>query len=113
MIQNENKILGLIGIAKKAGKIVTGTEMTVEAVRNGGHNSKKGVKLLLCSADASETTIKKVKHAAEYYTIPFYILGADKDELARITGNRGGQISAVGILDVGFAEAIRGYIENN
>lgn len=111
MIQNEKKILGLIGIAKKAGKIVTGTEMTLEAVRNG--SNKNSVRLLLCSADVSDNTMKKLKNAAEYYKVPLYTLGSDREELARITGNRGGEISVVGILDEGFASALRGHIENN
>lgn len=110
MIQDGKKVLGLIGIAKKAGKIVTGTEMTLEAVKSG--NKKNSVRLLLCSADASENTIKKLKNAAEYYKVPLYTLGTDMEELARITGNRGGEISVVGILDEGFAVAIRGHIDN-
>ena len=109
MLSNENKVLGLIGIAKMAGKIVTGTEMTVDAVRGG----KKGVKLLLCSADASQTTYKRIKNTAEYYKVPFYTLGSDKEKLAGITGRGGEQISVVGILDEGLSNAIRGYIEGN
>lgn len=100
---NEQKVKGLIGIAKKAGKITSGSDKTLEGVRGGGRN---GVKLLLCSADASPNTLKRIKNSSEYYNVPMNTLSIDKEELARITGYRGGELSVIGIIDAGFAKAI-------
>lgn len=100
---NEQKIKGLIGIAKKAGKITSGAEQTLESVRNAKKN--KGVKLLLCSADASQNTLKRIRNCSEFYGIPMGILSIDKNELAHITGHSG-ELSVVGVADAGFAKAI-------
>lgn len=101
---NEQKVKGLIGIAKKAGKIVSGSEQTVDSVRSAKGN--KGVKLLLCSADASQNTLKRIRNCSEYYKVPMDILSIDKNELAHITGYSG-ELSVIGVTDAGFAKAIR------
>lgn len=102
MTDSKTKVLSLIGIAKKAGKLITGTEKTVESVRSG---KKNGVKLLLCSADASQNTLKRINNTSSYYSIPFFRLWIDKEELARITGSDS-LVSVIGITDDGFCKAI-------
>lgn len=102
MTDSKTKILSLIGMAKKAGKLLTGTEKTVESVRSG---KKSGVKLLLCSADASSNTLKRIGNTSSFYNIPFHKLWIDKNELARITGSDS-LVSVVGITDEGFCKAI-------
>lgn len=99
---NEQKVKGLIGIAKKAGKITCGSDKTLDSVRAGGRN---GVRLLLCSADASRNTLKRIGNGSEYYKVPMNTLSFGKEELARITGYVG-ELSVIGITDAGFAKAI-------
>ena len=102
MKDNQNKVLSLIGMAKKAGKLITGTDMAVDAIRN----KRDKVKLLFCSADASQTTVKRIRNTSEYYKIPLCTLDFDKTELARIVGNRYGQTSVIAVTDEGFAKAM-------
>ncbi len=45
--------LSLLGLCMRAGELVTGEELTLEAVR------KKNVALVLLASDASENTAKK------------------------------------------------------
>ncbi len=102
MTDEKIKVISLIGIAKKAGKIISGTEQVIEKVRA---KEKNGIKLLLCSADASGNTIKRILNASSFYGIPCYTLWIDKAELARIIG-RQSLTSVVGITDEGFSKAM-------
>ncbi len=102
MTENEAKVISLIGIAKKAGKVLNGTERVVDSVRK---KEKNGVKLLLCSADASQNTVKRIGNTSSFYKIPFYTLSIDKSELGRITGSDS-LVSVIGITDAGFCKAM-------
>ncbi len=102
MTENETKVISLIGIAKKAGKVLSGTERVVDSIRK---KEKNGVKLLLCSADASQNTVKRIGNTSSFYTIPFYKLTINKDELARIIGSDS-LVSVIGITDAGFCKAM-------
>lgn len=102
MTEDQTKVISLIGMAKKAGKLLSGSERVLEGVRMGGKN---GVKLLLCSADASQNTVKRITNASLFYKIPFYKLWIDKTELARITGSDS-LVSIVGVTDEGFCRAM-------
>lgn len=99
---NESKIISLLGIAKKAGKTVSGTDMTVESIRN----KKSSVRLILLAADASANTVKRITNTSEYYGIPVIRMGCGKSELARVTGSTS-EISVIGITDDGFAKAMQ------
>jgi len=102
MTENETKVISLIGIAKKAGKVQSGTERVVDSIRK---KEKNGVKLLLCSADASQNTLKRIGNTSSFYGIPYYKLSVSKDELARIIGSDS-LVSVIGITDVGFCKAM-------
>lgn len=92
-----DKILGLIGLAKRAGKISTG-----EAVCSGKIKSREA-RLVLIAADASDNTKKSLINSCNYYNIPF-VLFSDKQQLGNFTG--GGFKSVVAICDGGFAKSI-------
>lgn len=95
--------MSLIGIAKKAGKTVCGTDMSIESIRSG----KKGsVKLLIVASDASRNTLKRIGNTSEYYKVPIIYTETDKTELARLVGHSS-ELSVVGITDSGFADAMQ------
>ena len=99
----QNKLSGILGIAKKAGKTVIGTDMVAEAIR--GRKSK--VVLALLSADASVNTVKRITNCTGYYHIPLRHLTMpfDSAELGRLLG-RTSAISSVAITDAGLAGAV-------
>ena len=101
-MSDEKKLISLLGIAKKAGRVVSGTDMAVESVRSGKKNS---VKLLLLAADASANTVKRIENTGAYHKVPVIRLSVNKAELARLTGS-GAELSAVGVTDTGFVEAM-------
>ncbi len=98
---DNKRVLGLLGIAKKAGKAALGTEMAQNAVRN-----KKSGCLLLCSAEASDATLKRIKNTADYYKVPLVVLDVEKSALAACVGKRDGELSVVAVTDAGLSKAI-------
>ena len=64
-MKNNNKVLSLLGLATKAGKIASGEFSTEKSVKSG-----KGF-LVLVAADASENTKKKFRNMCEFYEVSF------------------------------------------
>ena len=93
-----NNILGLIGLAMKAGKICFGAD-SVEETR-----IKQKVKLLIISEDSSERTKNKFIKLCEKYNIPVIIDG-NIDVLSKTIGKSNKAI--IGIKDINFAESIQ------
>lgn len=92
-----NKIKSLLGFAAKAGKIYSGTDRVLEAVRFGK------AELLVLAPDASAQSVKKFKDKASYYGVPLIeVLSAE--ELSKCIGkvNR----VCVAVVDKGFAASI-------
>lgn len=92
-----DKFLGMVGMARRAGKASLGSDKCVGAV-------KKGMaKLVIIAADASEGTKKSVTDSCRYYNVK-YIAAASRAELGKYTG--AASCAAVSINDLNFAKAI-------
>ena len=93
-----DKFLSYIGISKKAGRTVTGTELTCEAIRNGK------IRLAVLASDASANTEKRLRNCCEYYGVRFVKCAYGSDLLGKAVGSRG-RVASVGLTDEGLAEA--------
>lgn len=96
-----NKILGLLGISAKAGKIVSGTDIVLENIE------KNKIKLVIVAKDASKRTIENFKYICEKYKVPIYVYGTI-EEISNAIGkvNR----AVIGVKDKNLAEAIENKI---
>lgn len=94
---NQDKFLNLLGLATKAGKLVSGDETTVNAVR------KQSVNLVIVAIDASEATIKKMRDKCSYYKIPILVT-CTKAELSHAIGK---SRAIIGVSDSGFSRKMR------
>ncbi len=94
---SQNKILSLIGLAVKAGKVVSGEFLTEKAVK-----SRKAV-LVVAADDASDLTKKKFRNMCGYYKVPIYFYG-DKESLGHAMGKE--FRASLAVLDRGFAQGI-------
>ena len=63
-----DKILSMIGLATKAGKIVSGEFSTEQSVKRGR------ALMVIISSDASENTKKKFTNMCSFYKVPLYFL---------------------------------------
>ena len=99
----KDKVLNLIGLAQKAGKVVSGEFMTEKAVKTGE------AALVILAEDASENTQKKFRNMCEFYEVPLYIL-SDKETLGHAMGKE--FRASLAVQDWNFAEAIRKVLQD-
>lgn len=73
------KIGGMLSLAKKAGKVVTGEESCEKAIQKGE------AQLILVATDASDNTKKKFTNKSNYYNVPLYSI-FNKENLSSFIG---------------------------
>lgn len=99
-----DKILGVFGLAAKAGKIVSGEFSVEKAVK------EKKACLVVVAEDASANTKKHFSDMCAYRSIPIRFLG-DKEQLGKCIGK--GFRANLAVTDAGFAESIRKRIDGS
>ncbi len=92
-----SKFYSLLGLCKKAGKVVGGEVAVENAIR------QKTTELLIMAGDASGNTKKKFYNSAAYYKISLVEMG-DKVTLGSAVGEEFRAILAV--TDTGFAKKL-------
>jgi ribosomal protein L7Ae-like RNA K-turn-binding protein len=89
-----DRIYSFMGLAAKAGKLLSGDETCERALKTGK------VYLVVVSEDASDNTRKKFKDMCSYRNINYRIFG-EKELIGRFTGK--GERSVIAIKDINFA----------
>jgi len=98
-----DKVLNLISIAKKAGKVETGEFLTTKTLQEGR------AYLVIIAKDTSEKSTKRLTGISENYECKSVIYGT-KEELGRFTGKT--EKSVIAITDEGLSNAILKKIED-
>lgn len=98
----QNKVLSLIGLAMKAGKIASGEFSTEKEVKTGY------AELVIVAEDASDNTKKKFQNMCEFYEVPIYFYG-DKDTLGHAMGKE--FRASLAVTDPGFAKGIAKHLD--
>lgn len=93
-----SKILGLIGLAMKAGKVSFGADSVEESI------VKKKVRLVIIATDSSERTKTKFIDICKKYNVPIITYGNIED-LSKAIGKDNKAI--LGIKDINFANSIQ------
>lgn len=94
---NRSKVLGLLGLATKAGKIQSGEFSTEKSVKSGR------AFLVIVSEESSENTKKMFQNMCTYYEVPYFVFGG-KEELGRAMGKA--MRASLAVTDEGFSKAI-------
>ncbi len=94
---NKDKFLNLLGLATKAGKLVSGDETTLKAIK------AQKVNLVIVATDASEATIKKFNDKCSYYETSILVT-CTKAELSHAIGK---SRAIIGVSDNGFSRKMR------
>ena len=95
---NKSRVLGLLGLAAKAGKVQSGEFSTEKSVKSGR------AYLVIVSEEASENTKKKFRNMCTYYEVPYFEFGS-KEELGHATGRE--MRASLAVQDAGFSEAMK------
>lgn len=92
-----DRILSMLGIAAKAGKVVSGEFSTEKAVKTGKAH------LVIVSEEASGNTKKQFSDMTAFYKVPCYFYG-DKESLGRCIGKE--FRASLAITDENLARAV-------
>lgn len=92
-----DKILSMVGMAMKAGKVVSGEFSTEKAVKSGK------AFLVIVSEAASENTKKMFRNMCTYYEVPMYTYGS-KEDLGHSMGKE--FRASLAVTEEGFAKSI-------
>lgn len=96
-----SKMIGLIGLSQRAGKLRSGEFAVEKSVKEGKS------KLVIVSGDASENTRKKFRDMCTFRHIPYAEYGT-MAELGRAAGRS--ERSSLSVEDEGFAEQMKKYL---
>lgn len=91
----QDKQLNLLGMAVRAGRLITGEELTVKAIQ------RNEAKLVVVASDASDNTREKLTNKCKYYNVPLDIAFTADDISAAIGKSR----SICAFTDKGFAKS--------
>ena len=92
-----NRVLAMVGMAMKAGRVVSGEFSAEKAVKEGK------AFLVIVSEAASDNTKKRFRNMCSYYEVPMYIYGT-KEELGHSMGKE--FRASLAVTDEGFAKSI-------
>ncbi len=101
---NEDKILGLLGLAHRAGFVASGAMQTEKALLSGR------CKLLLIAADTAPETQKRLNIMVEETQTPTLVM-LSKLQLGNAVGKS--PKAALAINDIGFAGSLRRLLSSD
>ena len=94
---NNDKILGMLGLASRAGKLVFGTDSCLEFI------NKNKIKLLIIAHNSSDRTKLRFREIATKKNISIYEIYSI-EELSKAIGKKNKAI--VGVIDINFSKEI-------
>ncbi len=99
-----DKFLSALGLSKKAGKAILGTELVRDALRRGKP------KLVIIACDVSDATYKRLSGCAEYYGTEYIKVPYGMSSLSAACGLKK-SVSAAAVTDVNFVKLIKGCLD--
>ncbi len=98
-----DKALSMLGLARRAGKLIYGSESVAVSARQGK------ARLVIMAGDASDGTKKLLRNKCKSFSVPLFEYST-KAELGKSLGKS--DISALGVSDRNFAKAITDILTN-
>ena len=90
-----DRVLSLLGLCRRAGKLVIGAEPCIESITKNKSN------LIICANDFSRNSAKPVLEKAHQSNVKTLILNRSKEEISLALGKLCGVVS---VEDKGFAK---------
>lgn len=100
-MKNAEKVFQLLGLATRAGKVITGEDLTVREIQ------AERAHLVILSEDASANTAKKVTDKCNYFNVEKHVFGS-REQLGHAIGKESRVVLA--ITDAGFASKFSEYL---
>ena len=102
--ENSQKLLRLLGLAARAGKLIYGTPMVCEALKKG-----KKIYFVFEAEGTSENTHKRISDKCGFYGARLCRVDTDTAEFARLLG-KSGELAVAALIDASCAEGIEKLI---
>lgn len=100
----QDRILSLLGLAAKAGRIASGEFSTEKAVKS--HQAF----LVIVASDASDNTKKMFRNMCSFYRVPIYEY-AMKEDLGHAIGKQ--YRASLAVMDEGFSRSLEAKLIND
>lgn len=96
----------MLGLAKRAGKLVPGTPAVTAEIR--AHKAL----LVLLTSDAAPNAVKRITDSCASHNTPLYTIGYTKSQIGAAIGISG-EVAAVALVDHNFKKAILSYLQTD
>lgn len=96
-MNNEQKVLNLLGLTRRAGELISSEDIVLKAIKN------QKVAFVFIAKDAGASTSKKFQDKCKFYKIA-YDLSFTKEQLNQATGQ---QRTIYGVTQNGFAKKFK------
>ena len=100
-MNNSKKLSNLLGLAQRAGRVISGEELVVKAIQTGQ------AQLIFLAKDAGSNLTKKVTDKSNYYNIEVSTVFSALELRIAIGRNR----KVLAIVDTGFSKKMRTFME--
>lgn len=100
-----DRLLGAIGLCKRAGKLICGVPLICTEMRKGGQ-----ISLVLAASDASDNTKKKLNDKCKFYGVRLEYLPYTADVLSDAVG-KDAPIGAVAITDAQMVRVVEAHLQ--
>lgn len=96
---NTNKFLSMLGLSRRAGKIIIGTPLVTNALPSGKVN------VVFYTADASNNTEKRITDKCRFYNVKCIRLDIPSEQIGKMVGMRTG-VCVIGVTDDNFSKQL-------
>ena len=97
------RFLGMLGLARRAGKLIIGTELICRAMPK---RTEGRIRLVIISDKASDATRKKLTVKSDFYGIEYIEADIDTEKLGHLLGKTYAP-AAVAVTDENFARVLK------
>ncbi|CTI27247.1 L7A family ribosomal protein [Streptococcus pneumoniae] len=98
---NKQKISNLLGLAQRAGRIISGEELVVKAIQDGK------AKLVFLAHDAGPNLTKKIQDKSYYYQVEIVTVFSTLELSIAVGKSR----KVLAVTDAGFTKKMRSLME--
>jgi ribosomal protein L7Ae-like RNA K-turn-binding protein len=103
-MKNTEKFLSMLGLSRRAGKVVIGTPLVTNLLPSGR------VKIVFYTTDASDNTKKRITDKCKFYNTECVIIDTPSDAIGKMVGMSTG-VCVVGVTDGNFSKQLKALIQ--
>lgn len=100
-------LAGALGLCAKAGRLIHGTAMICDALRQA--RDGKTPLLVVAACDVSANTAKRLRDRCAFYGVPLFFAELGAEDLGRAVGKS--PLAAVGVTDENLAKLVRSKLD--